>query len=230
MWKEDFYIKYGEWLAQPRKIEIFTNPKVVIRQTADYPIATYDDTGKIASPTLHCIYPKNDNTMNLKYLLGLVNSKLIKWVFQYDNFHMVGKPLAQMKIAFIKRFPIAVAADQSEIISFVDRLLDNCHVRFDKAKQFTDYLTAMYAPKTITEKLSGFYKLDFKGFVDELKKQKVKLTPKQEMELMPLFQEKVKELAELSQTIDGLDSELDEVVFALYGLTSDERAVVERGE
>ena len=62
--------------------------------------------------------------------------------------------------------------------------------------------------------------------MDELKKQKGKLTPKQEMELMPLFAEKAKELIELSQTIDRLDAELDEVVFTLYGLTEEERAII----
>jgi len=47
------------------------------------------------------------------------------------------------------------------------------------------------------------------------------------MEFMPLFQDKVKELAALSRLIGSLDSELDEVVFALYGLTAEERAVAE---
>jgi len=43
---------------------------------------------------------------------------------------------------------------------------------------------------------------------------------------MPLFQEKVKELEELSKTIDRLDSELDEVVFELYGITEEEKAII----
>ena len=38
--------------------------------------------------------------------------------------------------------------------------------------------------------------------------------------------QKVKELMELTQTIEGLDSELDRVVFELYGLTEDERAII----
>ena len=63
-------------------------------------------------------------------------------------------------------------------------------------------------------------------FVDELKKQKVKLTPKQEMELMPLFQEKAKEFTELSQAIEKLEAELDEVVFGLYGLTEEEKIII----
>ena len=45
---------------------------------------------------------------------------------------------------------------------------------------------------------------------------------------MPLFQEKAKELAELSRAIEKLDAELDEAVFQLYGLTVDERALLQQ--
>ena len=103
---------------------------------------------------------------------------------------------------------------------------ESCQSRFDKTKQFTDYLTAMYALKIITERLLEFYKLNFKDFIVDLKKQSVKLTPKQEMDLMPLFQEKASDLVELSRTIDRLDTELDEVVFDLYGLTDEEIKIV----
>jgi len=220
------YIKYGDWLAAPRNPRLFAGEKLFIRRTSDFPLATYYSNGKIANNSIHCIFPNEKNSgVSLKYVLGLINSSLMKWVFRHDNFHMVGKPLAEIKAIFVERFPIAVADDQSTVISFVDKLLENCQARFVKAKQFTDYLTAIYAPKAVTEKLSEFYKLDFKGFADELKKQGVKLIPKQEMELMPLFQEKASELAELTRTIDRLDSELDEVVFGLYGLTEEERTV-----
>ena len=384
------YVKYGKWLARPRTFGIFVGEKLFIRQTSDYPIATYDASGKVCKNTVHCIYQKNSDNphqspllkrgavaehcenmenniecnggglpflprnkqlkqasrdlrtgatkqenhlwydflrsfaprftrqrvvnsfildfycheaklaveldgsqhyeeealeydkarteylnglgirvlrfantevdknfagvcakiaeiagegkpppsadgtpfqkgarVDLKYVLGLINSRLMKWVFQHDNFHIVGKPLAETKLIYVERLPIVVADDQSAVISLVDGLLENCQARFDKAKQFTDYLSAIYAPKAITEKLSEFYNLDFKGFVDEMKRQKAKLAPKQEMELMPLFREKAGELVELSQVIERLDNKLDEVVFALYSLTAEERAVVE---
>ena len=210
------YVKYGEWLAEPRNADIFKGEKLFIRQTGDYPLATYDASGKIGKNTIHCIYHFSKRSgVSLKYALGLINSSLIKWVFQHDNFHIVGKPLAETKKVYVERLPIVVADDQSTVISLVDRLLEACQARFYKAKKFADYLSAIYAPKSISEKLSEFYKFDFKDFIGELKKQGVKLTPKQEIELMPLFQEKTHELVELSKTIDRFDAELDEVVFEL---------------
>ena len=44
---------------------------------------------------------------------------------------------------------------------------------------------------------------------------------------MPLFWETEKEITEISKTVDKLDDELNEAVFALYGLTEDKRAIVE---
>ncbi|MCL1880656.1 MAG: BREX-1 system adenine-specific DNA-methyltransferase PglX [Oscillospiraceae bacterium] len=221
------YIKYGKWLAEPRSIELFQSAKILIRQTGDYPIATYDPNGRIAAPTTHCILPLNEqNDISLKYVLGLINSRLLKWIFQHSNFHMVNKPLSQVKVIYVERLPIVVADDQSQVISLVDKLLEKNQERFAQAKQFTDYLSVTYSPKKISDKLSVFYKLDFKGFIDELKKQGVKFSPTQEIEFMPLFNEKAGELVELSREIVRLDSELDEVVFELYGLTATERSII----
>ena len=217
------YIKYGEWLAAPRNSDMFAGEKLFIRQTGDYPLATYDATGKIGKNTTHCVYHNTANkNVSLKYVLGLINSALIKWVFQLDNFHIVGKPLAETKKVYIERLPIVVANDQQPIINLVDKLLITCQCRHDKLKVFMDYIKAIYSPVKISERLSLYYELSFAEFIEELKKQKVKLTPKQEIDLMPLFKEKVGEANESIRTINELDYELNKIVFKLYGLTDDE--------
>ena len=221
------FIKYGEWLAAPRNADMFKNKKLFVRRTDDYLIATYDASGKIGNNSIHCIYPIDKNAPSLKYLLGIINSRFMRWFFQHENFHMVGKPFAEVKVVFVERFPIVIAPDQEPVIALVDRLLENCQTRFDKSRQFVKYLTEMYNPKTISEKFFEFYKLTFKDFIDELNKQRVKLTPKQEIELMPLFEEKNEEILKLSKTINALDFELDKIVYAIYSLQPDEIATIE---
>jgi len=224
---EDTFVKYGEWLARPTVAEVYAKPKLVIRQAGDYPIATYDDSGIICKNTIYCIYPKQDNnSVDLKYLLGIINSSLMKWVFRTDYFQMVGKPFAKILGVYIERFPIVVAPDQQPIISLVDVLLEKCQFRFNKSKEFTDFISGKFKPTKISEKLSNFYTLDFNGFLAELKKQKVKLTMQQEMELMKLFSENAKELNAISKQIETLDSQLDEAVFILYGMTSEECEII----
>jgi type I restriction-modification system DNA methylase subunit len=222
------YIKYGEWLAEPKKPEMFSNEKLFIRQTSDYPIANFDDSGKVCKDSVHCVYASDkDSTVQLKYVLGLINSRLMKWIYQYDNFQEVGKTLAQVKNAYVERLPIIVAPDQQPIITIVETLLKKCQARFDNAKDFTDFIFNRFKPTKISEKLSNFYKSDFDGFISELKKQKVKLSMPQEMELMKLFNEKSKELNAISKEIEALDVKLDEEVFTLYGITPEERRTIE---
>ena len=225
-WDEE-YIKYGDWLASPRCIDIFQGEKLLVRQTGDSLIATYDDTGIITNRTVHCVRQIDQKyDVSLKYLLGLLNSKLTHWVFRHDNFHMVGKPLAQVKVTYVERLPIVIADDQQPIIDLVDKLLAANQSRHDKAKVFIDYIKAIYSPAKINERLQDFYKHDFSIFTAELKKQKVKITTKQEMELMSLFNEKKTELGALSQAIKKLDDDLDEIVFGLYKITDDERKII----
>jgi type I restriction-modification system DNA methylase subunit len=222
------YIKYGEWLAAPRKAEMFVNPKIFIRQTGDYPVATYDESGKIGKNTIHCIYPLEENSgISLKYVLALINSSLLKWVFQHDNFHIVGKPLAETKKIYVERLPIAIAEDMSIIEGYAERLMSVCQSAHDKAAAFTRFIDGAYQPKALTERLRGFYELDFKAFAAELNAQKVKLTASRQMELMPLFDEKKAEVIALYAQTAKLEKELDAEVYRLYGLNEADIAIIE---
>jgi hypothetical protein len=118
------YLKYGEWLAAPRNKEIFTNPKLFIRRTDDKLLATYDDSGMIGLNSIHCLQ-SIDSSIDNKYLLALINSKMMNWVFQKMNFHMVGKPLAEVKIIFVERLPVKniSQAEQQPIIALVEQVL-----------------------------------------------------------------------------------------------------------
>jgi hypothetical protein len=151
----------------------------------------------------------------------------MKWIFQHENLYVVGKPHAEVLKIYVERLPIVIAPDQSAMISLVDDLLENCQARFNKTKQFIDHITFLYAPKSISKKLSNFYKLDFKNFAEEMKKQRANLGPGQEKELMALFRDRTEEIAALSRTIGRLDNEVDQMAYALYGLSVDEIAIVE---
>ena len=91
------YIKYGEWLAEPRSEEVFMGEKLFIRQTGDSLIATYDK-GNVSNNTLHSIYPLDTNeSVSLYYLLGVINSKLLNWYYKIVNYLEVGKQMAEVK-------------------------------------------------------------------------------------------------------------------------------------
>lgn len=207
------YIKYGEWLAEPRSSEVFKGKKLFIRQTGDCLIATYDE-GNVSNNTLHSVYPLKDTKISLYYLLGIINSRLLNWYYQIVNYLEIGKPMAEVKGTYIKRLPIAIGNDEQ--IKRVERLLNMCQKQFESKNDFIHYMEKAYEPKRITEKLLDFERLTFREFIDELKKCKVKLTASQKKDLLVLYEDSVKEIMDMDKEISSLKYSLDYVVFDIY--------------
>lgn len=219
MWDGE-YIKYGENLAAPRNPDIFFREKIFVRQTGDSIIAQLD-SGNVSNDTLHVVYAR-DESVNNKYLLGLLNSVLLSWYYQCVHPTEVDKPMAQVKKNFVEDLPVIVGnRDQiSTVIEIVDRILRLCQRRYEDKHLFIRYLCRVYEPKKITEKLEEFDSLSFKDFCAELKKQKVNLPASAQIELLPLFEQKVQEIAAFTSRIKKLQSQLDDEVFAIYGIDS----------
>ena len=81
-----------------------------------------------------------------------------------------------------------------------------------------------------TTALQTFDQLDFKGFVAELKKQKIKLSLVQQDEWEDYFNQYCQACQELSEQIKVTDNEIDQRVFDLYGLTPEEREIVKNSK
>lgn len=62
--------------------------------------------------------------------------------------------------------------------------------------------------------------------MSELKKAKVSLEVKTEMELLKFFKEEKIEIATFKEKIEKIDNEIDQYVCELYGLTEDEIRIV----
>ncbi len=212
------YIKYGEWLAEPRSADVFKGEKIFVRQTGDCLIATYDK-GNVSNNTLHSIYPlKTNNNVSLYYLLGLINSKLINWYYQIVNYLEMDKPMAEVKGTYIRELPIAIGT-QKEILqveTLVEYLLEICQLKYNKNYDFIHFISKAYEPQKITEKLSEFEKLTFKEFLAELKKVKVKINSVQQKDLLGLYEDTVKQILDIDESIKKAQGELDSIVFRIY--------------
>ena len=80
-----------------------------------------------------------------------------------------------------------------------------------------------------TRVLENFETLDFSGFLQELKKQKVKIPLSAQGEWEVFFNESKAAVGGLASEIAATDREIDQKVYALYGLTDEEIAIVEQG-
>jgi len=131
-WNNNSWIQYGEWLAEPRKPDIFeTEEKIVVRQTGDSIIATIINANIICRDNLYIITSKK---INLKFLLGIINSKLVDFYYCQMNPEK-GEVLAQVKKQHVEQLPIPKYVSkerETEIIKLVDQLL-----QFNKDLQTT---------------------------------------------------------------------------------------------
>ena len=125
LWNDDNWISYGKWLAAPRDETIFqTDEKIIVRQTSDKIIATKIGANFIIRNNTHIILKENDET-SLGYLLALLNSKLVDFIYWTINPER-GEALAEVKAFHIEQLPIKKIEekDQQPFVALVDRILE----------------------------------------------------------------------------------------------------------
>ncbi len=106
LWTNNYWIKFGDWLAEPRYSAGYeAREKLIIRQTGDSLIAAYDNQQFIVRDNLYTILSKNENT-DLMFILGLINSRLMNWYYQNILNPEKGEALAQVKKGHISLLPI----------------------------------------------------------------------------------------------------------------------------
>jgi tRNA1(Val) A37 N6-methylase TrmN6 len=120
------YIKYGEWLHRPRPSFIYDRPHLLIQRIRnprlkERIIATFDSEKYISSDGLSNIILNDDNQNSdyLKYLLAVLNSKLINYWFSFSFFDVNIKPEQLRKI------PVKNASKElfSKILTEVNKAL-----------------------------------------------------------------------------------------------------------
>ena len=126
-WDNNSWILYGEWLAAPRKKEIFeADEKIMVRQTGDSIIATIVEKGFIARNNLHVLIHKSKN-VDIKLFTAILNSKLIDFYYTFINPEK-GEALAEVKKHHVEQLPLPAIEkinneQQVQIVKHVDRLI-----------------------------------------------------------------------------------------------------------
>lgn len=80
---ENRYLKYGKHLHRPREERLFLAPeKLLLQRKSTKLVATYDDEQFFALNTLYVLISRQaKDGVSLKYLLALLNSSLMNWVY-----------------------------------------------------------------------------------------------------------------------------------------------------
>ena len=162
-------------------------------------------------------------------LTAFLNSTLLGQ-YHYQTSPKAKKGLfPKILVSDVKEIPIPqVKALSSEQVKTTEHSVDELLILntkfYDLKDKMKELLRIELGLEKLPTKLNNFYELSF----DEvLKISKAKLSLDKKSELMDFFTKQKEELQDLNNRIVALDQEIDELVYKIYGLTTEEIRVVE---
>ena len=160
-----------------------------------------------------------------KALLAIFNSRVGWWLItkfcsQIQNGY-------QLIWKYFGKIPIPTFSEDDTSYTLADTMLSLNKELQAKRSRFLRRLSENVEGVKITSALQTFDQLDFKAFVAELKKQKIKLSLTQQDEWEDYFNQYADACQQLKTQIAATDGEIDRRVYELYGLTEEEISIVE---
>ena len=170
-----------------------------------------------------------DNELfDVKYVLCILNSKLIKLYLQSFS-SLKNGGFYSYSSNILNKTPIKHISqnEQQVFILLADKIYNLSKDYKQKRNKFLNRINDNFEIGKISKKLEVFYNYDFKTFIAELKKQKIKLALVQQDEWEEYFNIYKNEINQLQDEINTTDNEIDQMVYKLYGLTEEEIKIVE---
>lgn len=213
----------------------FNEPKILIRQTANQIIGVFDNDNYYSLDTLHTLNLKievNDKVATLKFLLGILNSKLFKYLY-YWKLDEGGKVYPQVKKVNIEWLPIPILINENLISTNIDKLLEIYLTEEQTRVKFLSFINSKFNTSNLnSKKLENWSELSFADFITEINKAiktagQKPLTKKDEFEWLDLFEENKTKAQTLKSQIETTEKAIDKMVYELYGLSEEEIRIVE---
>lgn len=227
--KEKNYIELKD---KPSFIQYYTGkPRIFFRRIVnrqDRIIACYCEEDLVAKKDLNP-FVINDKNYLTKYVLALVNSKLLSYI--YINFSSVAlkDDFRQTTLKDLRDLPIRKINlnEQQKIVDKVEELETNIE-KFHRKKGFVSALfQTELGTDTLSYKLQNFFELTLSEFIKEVKNHYKNINLKTIEKLTKIYYEYQPTLINQQQSILTLDSYIDQIVYRLYLLNDNEISQIE---
>jgi len=233
-WKDN-WLRYGEWLAAPRKFELFSSPRLLVREIPARPpyavVSTYIEEVYLNNRSIINVLEKDKN-FDLKYILSILNSKLMTFYHHNKSVKAQREIFPKITLNDLRKFPIKIMSDdykkpvQERIINFVNLRFQNESKIVEERKEFLEILTTNYNTK-INNKLKNFNNLKFEELVQEIVKQKINIPLEKQAELRNFFTKRKQSILQLETKSQELDTKIDDLVFQIYEINNEEKKIIE---
>jgi type I restriction-modification system DNA methylase subunit len=226
------WLRWGKWLSQPKEFIQFNSERILIREiTSPYPKvlnATFLNATFLNNKSIISILNK-DNDYNLKFLLVILNSKVISFFHRRLAVKGNRKLFPKVVIGDLNSYPIKniTLENQQPFIIKADVMLQQNKELNLLSQNFTSLLQTKFPAININNKLEKWYSLTGNQFLNELSKQKIKLSLSDQQEWLQYFEQQKLNVNKIQQTIQKTDKQIDAMVYKLYGLNEEEISTVE---
>ncbi len=222
-WNGELWISYGEWLAAPREQKFFVTERVLIREiTKDRLYACYTEKEFYNTPSLINIIDEK-SILNLKYILTLINSKLLGWYHNKTSPKANKGLFPKILVNDVRNLPIVEITlnEQQPFIEKADKMLALNKELQEVSQKFQRMIMREFNLEKLSTKLQNWHLLNFDEFIKELSKVKVKLSLSQKADWEDYFIAEKEKADTLNNEITKTDKEIDKMVYELYGLSED---------
>ncbi|MDD3323216.1 MAG: TaqI-like C-terminal specificity domain-containing protein [Paludibacter sp.] len=228
--KNSFYCDYEKLTivgGTKNKAKHDISPRILIRRTGNYLCCVMLNEPALTESTLYSCSAKTDN-IDLNYLLSILNSKLLTYVVR-QNMITNEQAFPQIMMTDIQLLKIIIASKDTQLnLSEKTKILFSLNKELQEVSgKFQRTIQRKFSLDDLPGKLQNWYLLTYAEFIAELGKKKVKLSLTDEAEWESYFvQEKESALA-IKNQLETTDRKINQMVYALYGLTDEEISIVE---
>lgn len=212
--------------SQERYSAAFSGAKIVYPDIADRQKFAFDSASFLAT-TCFCI------ATNELWVVAFLNSKTIWWLIKQATPFVRGG-FHRLKAQYLENLPVPVVS--SETLGHLETLAQKAQraaeARLDLLTTFRRRILTDLSPggasAKLTKKLVDWPELDFKAFHDEVKKQYKQPIPLSERDdWQALFESNKAKVTTFSAEIARHEKSIDQAVYAVFGLTSEEVTLIE---
>ncbi len=133
----------------------------------------------------------------------------------------------EIKIHELSSMPIKIPTNIKVFDDTSDKVISQTEQIQSKKITFTNRLKDNFNLEKISKRLESFFEFDFKSFINELKKKKIKLSLVQQDEWEEYFNAYKNQINLLQDEVNATTKEIDQMVYKLYELTEDEIEIIE---
>ena len=214
----------------PKSLNLIDKEKLVVPDITLGIQITFDKVGYCVKNGGYGLVINEKFLECIKFYLAILNSQIL-WFYLKNSGTELRGGYFRFNTNYINPFGLPKLNninEQQPFIELADKMLSLNAELNDKKSRFMRRLQQNFANIKIKGGLTQFWQLSFADFVNELKKQKIKLTLAEQDEWEDYFTQYQNHCTALQQTISQTDKTIDQMVYQLYGLTDDEIKIVEQ--